>query len=326
MPPVLTYSDNVLYNWSYKTPPTSSATGAPDLYNLRSNTLFTATRDEEEFYLTSARMEIRGVEALSLMRATMDELFVGDDIARRRVTGYLERLAVVIDELKALLMGVRDGCDPEVFYREIRPWFKGIDSAAQDQERQWIFDGIEDDASLTYPDELSGASAGQSSLIHALDIFLGVDQYSHSNANTGHTTASLPSTADSKKAFLDRMQAYMPRHHRNFLNHLSSNPRPLRAVVAASSDEPDSTDAKAFVQAYNAAVQSLKQLRDSHFVIVSLYIIGPARRERQAAAEGAAASAEKLKGTGGTDLVKFLKDVRDGTAGALIAVSPDPQS
>ncbi|KIY65594.1 Indoleamine 2,3-dioxygenase [Cylindrobasidium torrendii FP15055 ss-10] len=293
LPPVLTYSDNVLYNWDLITP---SAEPTPGLFNLRSQTLFTGTNDEQEFYLASSRIEVRGVEALELMRETMDEAFVSDDIAIQRISGYLERLSVVIDELKGLLMHVKEGCNPIVFYDEIRPWFRGLDS--DPAKRPWVFEGIEE-AGIPYPTELSGPSAAQSSLIHVLDIFLGVVQYSHSSTITGHS-ADVPA----KRAFLERMRAYMPRHHRNFLAHLAANPRPLRELVISRGDAK-------LEAAYNKAVGALKSFRDSHITIVALYIIGPSRRT-------ANPEDGPLKGTGGTHLAKFLKEVRDGTQGAVL--------
>ncbi|KAJ7025765.1 Indoleamine 2,3-dioxygenase-domain-containing protein [Mycena alexandri] len=284
LPPVLTYADTVLYNWTLKTP---SSRPTPALDNLQSHTLFTGTNDEQVFYLTSARMELRGVEALELMRATMDEAFVGDDIAMRRITTFLDRLATVIDDLRALLATVRDGCDPTVFYTAIRPWFRGADS--DPNKRTWAFDGLDSDPSWTYPSELSGPSAGQSSLIHALDMFLGVAEFSHASGLTGASSTKTDTTK--KSPFLERMQLYMPRHHRNFLNHLAANPRPLRAI----------------------------RLRDYHITIVTSYIIQPARlaAAMEAKAEGVATE-QPLKGTGGTELAKFLKAVRDRTAAAII--------
>ncbi|OSX57566.1 hypothetical protein POSPLADRAFT_1155818 [Postia placenta MAD-698-R-SB12] len=286
LPPVLTYSDDVLYNWAYKSPPSSDRPLAPPaLDNLRCLTLFTGTRDEEEFYLASARIEFRGVEALGLMRAIMDEAFLGDATAVRRITAYLHALARVTADLTAILAAVRDGCDPATFYHDIRPWFKGADS---DPRRRWVFDGLERDPALKQPLELSGPSAGQSALIHALDVFLGVD-------HSAPGTRAVP--------FLTRMQSYMPRHHRAFLRHLGASPRPLRALVQASRDA-------ALVGAYNAAVGALKVFRDEHVRIVALYILGPSRR---AGAPGAPA-----KGTGGTDAFKFVQGVRNQTAGALL--------
>lgn len=331
LPPILTYSDDVINNWDYITPPTSAFPPRPPaLDNLRCQTLFTETRDEEEFYLASSRIEFRGVEALTLMRAMMDEAFLGDATAIRRITTYLHTLAGVVHELTTILADVRKGCDPDVFYNEIRPWFRGADS---DGKRKWVFEGIELDPTLGEPTELSGPSAGQSSLVHALDVFLGVDQYSHSNfmatkpapmarsqtapaapaPGTGGpapTTATFSSAPGSSSVpFLTRMQSYMPRHHRAFLRHLSSNPRPLRTLVETAGDEK-------LLEAYNTAVSALKVFRDEHVKIVALYILVPSKKAQAAAGktkeEGAA------KGTGGTDAFQFVKGVRDQTAGALL--------
>ena len=364
LPPVITYSDDVLYNWALKVPSTEPT---PALDNLRCLTLFTGTRDEEEFYLSSARIELRGVDALEIMRATMDELFVGDTLAARRITRYLQSLVRVLDDLARLLLAVRDGCDPDVFYHVIRPWFNGADSGS----KKWSFDGLEgDDAAtgLRVPAELSGPSAAQSSLIHALDTFLGVDHTSPSPAHspatpssssppvtptpsleartpTATTTATTTAHVPPKAPFLTRMRAYMPRHHRNFLRHLGAAPRPLRTAVAWMGDD-------ALTEAYNAAVDALRRFRDAHLRIVALYIVGPSHRgahhtsptastpraqvtaaDEVAVAEVCAgeksigietgtgevtAAPRLLRGTGGTDLIKFLKGARDHTSEATL--------
>ncbi|KAF8972318.1 tryptophan 2,3-dioxygenase [Flammula alnicola] len=338
LPPVLTYSDDVLYNWHLGQPETEDL---PTESTIRCRTTFTSTNDEAEFYLTSARMELAGVDALDLMRSTMDEAFVGDDIAIRRITEYLRQLVDVIHRLRVMLLDVKRECHPDVFYHDIRPWFRGEDSQSG---RRWIFEGIEQDPTLVQPTELSGPSAAQSSLIHAIDVFLGVDKYSHGKEITGHADADAESR---KSAFLKRMQLYMPRHHRAFLNHLTNNPRPLRDLVSTASSSSDSNaeDGAALLEAYDAAVMALKEFRDSHMTVVALYIIGPARHGRKipaadpivkgavhaesdyvdTVAEDVAENQEgathksPLKGTGGTDLIQFLKSVRDQTKGALMS-------
>lgn len=348
LPPVKTYSDDVLYNWALKVP---SAQPIPALDNLRALTLFTGKRDEEEFYLASARIELRGVDALEIMGATMDELFVGDELAARRITRYLHSLVRVIDDLARLLLAVRNGCDPDTFYHEIRPWLNGADSGS----RSWIFEGLDAHPELPLPTELSGPSAAQSSLIHALDAFLGVNHTpnpaqtpslsfptspSTSQFGTTFSQTQTPANANAyasgvvcsshvppKAPFLTRMRAYMPRHHRNFLRHLSFVPRPLRAEVARMGDA-------ALTEAYNAALDALRRFRDAHLRIVALYIVGPSHRPLTCipvanAAErcegqidmGTAATATAmglLRGTGGTDMVKFLKGARDHTSEAAL--------
>jgi indoleamine 2,3-dioxygenase len=220
LPPIMTYSDTVVYNWALKRP---SDETTPELDNLKSSTLFTSTIDEEEFYLASSRIEFRGVEALELMRATMDEAFVGDDIANRRITTYLERMVVIIGELETILLALKTTCDPDRFYNDIRPWFRGADSSYSNPTKNtWKFEGVGEEAfpGLEQPVELSGPSAGQSTLIHALDEFFCVDQTEdHAGGNV---------------SLLHRMRKYMPRHHRAFLSHLASNPRPLRTLVTNS--------------------------------------------------------------------------------------------
>src|SRR6266478_7216728 len=225
LPPVVSYADSVLYNWDFVCPPSSSG-GIPTTLNIRCQTLFTQTLTESEFFLVSARIELIGVHALDIMRATMDEMFVGDDIAARRITGFLWKLQEVVTKMKEQLLGLREtGCDPDTFYNEVRPWLAGCDS----NKRKWVFEGLKDaiekcergeeEETIRDPQELSGPSAGQSSLIHSLDIFLGVDKYSHSVVTIGGKNAPelSPDTVAQKSSFLARMQLYMPRHHRRFL-------------------------------------------------------------------------------------------------------------
>jgi len=326
LPPVLTYSDNVLYNWNLNQTNKDLLTES----TIRCQTTFTSTNDEAEFYLISARMELAGVDALELMRSTMDEAFVGNDIAIRRITNYLRQLADIIHRLRTMLLEVKNGCDPQVFYHEVQPWFRGEDSQSG---RNWVFEGIEQDPMLAIPMELSGPSAGQSSLIHALDIFLGVDRYSHGKEITGHYVSDAESRERSS-AFLKRMQLYMPRYHRAFLNHLANNPRPLREFVyCAASSNPVTAQGSAILEAYNAAVMALKEFRDAHMIIVALYIVIPARHARKQWTGQTGPQVESdyvgptretdqqkglLKGMGGTELVRFLKSVRDQTKSALM--------
>ncbi|KAG5350008.1 hypothetical protein C0989_000725 [Termitomyces sp. Mn162] len=290
IPPLLTFSDTVLYNWTHRHPSTS----VPAIDNLRIRTLFSGLIDEEEFYLSSARIELRGVKALELMRSTMDEVFIRDKTAVCRITGYLQAMTRIINELKVLLMDVRRMCRPEQYYNEVRPWFRGEDSDTNG--RKWVFEGIEEDPSLKTPTELSGPSAGQSSLIHVLDVFLGID---HQSSPSG------------KQSFMTRMQRYMPRNHRLFLDHLISNPQPLRIFVMSSGDDR-------LCATYNSAVLALKEFRDAHMIIATLYIVNPARRTAMLAKTRNQKDGQPLLGTGGTNLVKFLKDTRARTSAAMI--------
>ena len=112
-------------------------------------------------------------------RHTMDEMFVADDIAVYRIT----RPWVNPCASWGISMDLRKGCDPDVFYRSVRS-FRGQDN--DPRGRKWGFEGVglgmvegKMDGStsevLEKPEDLSGPSAGQSALMHALHIILGLD-------------------------------------------------------------------------------------------------------------------------------------------------------
>ncbi|KAI7949424.1 hypothetical protein MJO28_008245 [Puccinia striiformis f. sp. tritici] len=133
MPPVLTYADTVLYNWSLKEP----ALGFT-VENVEIPTTFTLSDSEKHFYKTSVLVEALGPVCLKLMRSSLDEAFMEDEISVQRIGNNLGGLAKQIDRISKVLTDVRAGCDPRTFYWEIRPWFIG---------GRWKWEGIELDAS-----------------------------------------------------------------------------------------------------------------------------------------------------------------------------------
>ncbi|KAF9449442.1 Indoleamine 2,3-dioxygenase [Macrolepiota fuliginosa MF-IS2] len=336
-PPINTYSDNSLYNWAHREPRGEGV--LPTIDNLRCQTIFSGTADEDEFHLTSTRIELRGGEALELLRLIVDEISAGDTGALERITGHLGRVAVVIQELREILLSLKKTVDPEVFYNEIRPWLTGADG--DPWGRPWIFEGKDEVESWAEMSEVTGSTAGQSSLIQALDSYLGVEP----DSGGGQSTYS---SQPGKKSFQERVRSYMPYQHREYLERLRNNQHQLRALVrGVVAEEQDSL----VVKAYDSAVKALKEFRDAHMIIVTLYVIGPARRAGKKSATvvadsqatpgatrksgvgsseetdtrlmeqafgGNGESDDALKGTGGTDLVRFLKGIRDQTALAYL--------
>jgi indoleamine 2,3-dioxygenase len=353
LPPILTYSTTVLWNSA------SSSATSTETFSLSTNPpnrileSFTNTPSEDHFYLTSALCELSGAKALTIMRQSLDELFLGDKTAIRRLTVYLDKLSKQIDELADIILDMMNGCDPAVFYHVIRPWFKGGDADGPGSYG-WAFLGLEDnqqdivgkeaentmEPAKTYWDaehgkwvegrRFSGPSAGQSSVIHALDVFLTVDhnpiEETKADDATAASSASKPAEAKTEKTFLHRMLSYMPYPHRSFLEHLSSHPTPLRPFVLHHAESHP-----ALAASYDKALSSLKTLREKHMRIASMYIIQQARRppseevkrlmgiaDDQAEAEEDEEPAGELRGTGGTPLFKFLKMCRDNTTRAMI--------
>lgn len=110
------------------------------------------------------------------------------------------------------------------------------------------------------------------------------------------------------------MRKYMPIGHRRFLEQIESTAN-IREYAKRFSTEDE------VAVAYNIAVSSLAAFRDIHIRIVARYIIGPSRKPLRNLSGGnniAIASSNKtskdgLSGTGGTELMPFLKQSRDET-------------
>jgi indoleamine 2,3-dioxygenase len=163
--PILTFADTILWNYTL-----IDASKPLSATNMRFQTLFTGTEDENSFYHCCASIELRGVEALRVISSFLKMPSTSDDASIAKISEALTQVADVIKDLTTILQTVRCQCDPKVFYFQIRPWFRGSDANGPESPG-WIFDGVEDSAGL----ELSGPSAGQSAMMHALDAFLDVD-------------------------------------------------------------------------------------------------------------------------------------------------------
>ena len=133
------------------------------------------------------------------------------------------------------------------------------------------------------------------------------------------------------------MRRYMPGPHRAFLTHVEKTTNIRSYALSEQSSE-------AVRDAYTDTVTALSRFRDVHIQIVTRYIITPSKTPPAAhvlrktglnlasatsSASQAAAGAQKdeqkqkqekpqLYGTGGTDLIPFLKQTRDETRGAAL--------
>uniref|UniRef100_A0A1A7X0S5 Indoleamine 2,3-dioxygenase 1 n=2 Tax=Iconisemion striatum TaxID=60296 RepID=A0A1A7X0S5_9TELE len=115
--------------------------------------------------------------------------------------------------------------------------------------------------------------------------------------------------------FLTRMRDYMPPAHRQLIETLSVC-RSLRDFVITSS----SSD---LCQAYNSCVSALADLRSYHLNTVAKFVIVPGNQVRSMGCPlRGVGSALNTTGTGGSNLMVFLKSVRNTTQKALILERP----
>jgi indoleamine 2,3-dioxygenase len=233
-------------------------------------------------------------------------MFVGDDVAVRCITRFLWVLQEVVAKMKEQLRIEGNRMRSGYFLQRSEAMVGGmwLEGKEVDLWRTWSverYEREEDDEVICGPTELSGPSAGQNSLlIHSLDIFLGVDKYSHLVVTIGGKNTPEPSpdgVTPQKSSFLQRMQLYMPWHHRCFLKHLASNRRPLRDFLVAHAELATlNEEDKELVATYNAAVKAFKEFRDAHMTTVSLYIISRAAKARKVRAETIAREGEEWRG------------------------------
>jgi len=200
----------------------------------------------------------------------------------RPVPTYLGQLADVVDELTEILVNVRTDCDPAVFYNRIRVWFPG---------GKLVYD-LESGESIE--EEWMGSSAAQSSIVQALDAFLGIEPLTHKPQEKYDVQPS----DGSKMAFLSRMRLYLPADHRAFLEELNRFGQQMRTFIL---DHPDREQVAETVEAYNRVIDAMRNFRSGHIRVVALYVTTQQRK------------GEKSGGTGGTSGVPFLKSIRDQT-------------
>jgi indoleamine 2,3-dioxygenase len=334
VPPVLCYFDIVLRNWRRL-----FADGPLTMDNIVTLNNLYGGRDESWFFLNTVEIEDVGAKAIvplySLNKAAHTFLEGGgvldweDPEIRAWVNDIAQTLRSVASAIKNMLdslTAMREGCDPFIFFHRVRPFLAAWKSnpAVPDGVRYMgVREKWEDRASAapaeaadgsssgaeSFPfQQFSGGSAAQSSLLPFLDICLGVDHSEHE--------ASARSNM-----YLHSMRQYMIPEHREFLLHVQSFAR-LRALVLACeatrradppSSEPVLPTLDALQDAYNACLIHLTDFRTLHISIAMQFISSQQALAHSgnlvvpASLHGAAGG----KGTGGTNLMEFLRPIRD---------------
>ncbi|KAJ7137775.1 Indoleamine 2,3-dioxygenase [Mycena epipterygia] len=306
--PVLTFADTVLWNWDLVDPSLPVS-----IDNMHFVNLFSGTEDERNFYTTSARAEFRGIEMLRIIDEYNHLPNLSDLTSISKVARDLTRLKVIVQDLSEIIQSVRPLVDPHVFYWDLRPWFEGSDAKGPSAPG-WIYEGVPNSDQL----DLSGPSAGQSSVMHALDIFLDVD---HKLRQRRYPAPSDGNKRIAGNGFMDRMRRYMPGKHREYLASLAATPRSIRDLAQQT---------PALREPYDGVVMALKKLRDLHMRIACLYVVTMSRSTPNAYAGCPVASMmERLqssraagngpaRGTGGNELSLLLKAGRDATRRTLL--------
>lgn len=309
MPAVATYAGVCLWNWR----PLFSNEPADTLDNLATQMTFTGSIDESWFYLVSVAIEARAgpiipmmVEAIAAARR--------NDIAT--VAECLRTFAERLDEIGVLLERMYESCDPHVFYHRIRPFLAGSKNMAD----AGLPNGVMfDDGTGQQPYvQFGGGSNAQSSVIQFFDIVLGVEHRPTGTKSTDGPESASGAVGAPSNNFITEMRNYMPGPHRRFLEHVERVAN-IRQFVESNRNN------RALTMAFDACLAMLRTLRDKHIQLVSRYIIIKSREGKTPTPKQAMnqpvnlantvqrTGSKKLRGTGGTALIPFLKQARDET-------------
>ncbi|ORY56385.1 Indoleamine 2,3-dioxygenase [Pseudomassariella vexata] len=310
VPPVSTYAASVL--WNFK--PLFIDEDIDDLDNLATLVTFTGSLDESWFYLVSVAIEARGGPIIPLMLTAVAAARAGDAAT---VTRCLRTFAERLDDLGALLHRMHESCDPGFFYKRIRTFLAGSKNMADAGLPRGVIwdDGTGKSDYVQY----SGPSNAQSSLIQFFDLILGIEHRPTGEKADASSESEREGRARApKNNFIREMRRYMPGPHARFLEDVASVANIREFVESYSGADRD------LGIAYDACLSMLRAFRDIHIAIVTRYIILPSRETRARSRSPAntrqnLATAskneqhKKVKGTGGTALIPFLKQARDET-------------
>ncbi|XP_062068956.1 indoleamine 2,3-dioxygenase 2 isoform X3 [Lepus europaeus] len=283
LPPILVHSDLVLTNWTKKNPE-----GPLEIRNLDTIVSFPGGESLRGFVLVTVLVEKAAVPGIMALVQAVNAISPPD---QDTLLQALQRLKLSIQDMISTLGQMHDYVDPDVFYAVIRIFLSGWkDNPAMPMGL--IYEGVSEE-----PLQYSGGSAAQSTVLHAMDEFLGI-RHSQESAD-----------------FLCRMRDYMPPSHRAFLEDIHSAPS-LRDHVLSSGHGPLRT-------AYNQCLETLAELRSYHITIVTKYLVTAAARAKSRGSSPLPGPPRALedRGTGGTQVMSFLKSVRNRTLEMILQPS-----
>ncbi|XP_008591488.1 PREDICTED: indoleamine 2,3-dioxygenase 1 [Galeopterus variegatus] len=281
LPPILVYADCVLANWKKKDP-----RGSMTYENMDILFYFPGGDCGKGFFLVSLLVELAAASAIKVIPIILSAIQHQDLDTLRKA---LLDIASCLYKAREVFYQIHEHVDPKLFFGVLRIYLSGWKGNSQLPEGL-LYEGVWDT-----PKKFAGGSAAQSSIFQCFDVLLGIQQ---------------SAGGESAAKFLQEMRTYMPPAHQDFLHSLEAGPS-VREFVLSNSDA-------SLKEAYDECVRALVSLRNYHLQIVAKYIVIPARQQSGKNEASEEPSELENKGTGGTDIMNFLKSVRSATEKSLL--------
>ena len=191
---------------------------------------------------------------------------------------YLLNSLESIQKINSIMNRMPEKCDPFIYYNRVRPYIFGWKNNPATPDGV-IYEGVEQYAGE--PQLFRGETGAQSSIVPALDALLGV---THSN--------------DPLREYLDEMKAYMPPSHREL----------IKFVEDYSEVKQDVSKNVQLKILFDECCQEISIFRSQHLQYAADYIHNQNTKSTLFGSGGS-----KVRGTGGTPFMKYLRKHRDET-------------
>ncbi|CAG8556613.1 19965_t:CDS:2 [Cetraspora pellucida] len=307
--------------------------------NLATLFTFSNTPDESWFYLVTTAIEGFGGRAITAIMSAIRAIKAGNN---QKLIVALRDINSTIVDINATLQRMHEKCDPYVFYLMVRPYLSGWENEDR-LPHGLIYEGVDDNDENGNPiyRKYVGASAGQSALIQALDIALNIEHYPTGvkSSINGHCPM---------KNYTSGNDLAKVANIRNYIISQTSYDSSITTISSPDEDMDMLQGTNEMVQVYNECLNQMKNFRSKHLQIVSVYIIIQAHRgngdsryhlpinkdvatsknevfrittnnviannkEATTTVKPTTTKSVEIKGTGGTNLIPFLKQMRDET-------------
>ena len=188
-----------------------------------------------------------------------------------------------LNNVKESMMGVNhifrkmpEKCDPYIYYHRVRPYIFGWKNNPDLPEGL-----IYEDCFDNQPQLFRGETGAQSSIVPTLDALF----------NVVHER-------DELREYLDEMRLYMPPGHRELIEYVEKHSK-LKEFINENED---------LKQIYDECLQEVSIFRTQHLQYAADYIHSQNTKSTLFGSGGS-----KVRGTGGTPFMKYLKKHRDET-------------
>jgi len=184
-------------------------------------------------------------------------------------------------EVNHIFRKMPEKCDPYIYYHRVRPYIFGW------KNNPALPDGLIYESCFDEKPQLfRGETGAQSSIVPTLDALLNVEH-----------------ERDELREYLDEMKSYMPPSHRELIKFIEDTSK-VKQQVSSN---------KLLMELYDDCCQEISIFRSQHLRYAADYIHNQSTKSTLFGSGGS-----KVRGTGGTPFMKYLKKHRDETDSSKI--------